>query len=697
MKRTAVALLALMLAVVSGCAAGGQKPASGEIRTRAAAYTNPVFEPKSSIPAEASDPMALKYNGEYYAYVTGGACGALRSTDLVKWEFLGPVVSDTASCWAPDVAHKNGVFYMYASTTRWGETEGDRRVRLYTATRPEGPFKYQADVTDHYSYDGHYFRASNGQEYLFWTRECLGSGVSPCGGNPNLVDTLTDMATLGGKPSLVGRPFDWECKGRCIFEAPQVFERAGLYYQLYSGGAYENETYGSGYARSSVVKGPDRLDDMSWRKMNQILKTVPNQVSGPGGSSWVKGPGNLEDWIIYHGRNKNAKGGLGRWLRIDSVMWSTDRFWLPGAPSYTEQPGPALPRFRDLFDRPDGSGLGEGWKAEAGQWAVKNGQALQSAAFGLARALAGEAADHYVVEANLRFEGAASGLAGVMGYYAGEEDWLQVLLRPADQAVVLRARVGGKEQAETVKRLTQQTRHDVFHQLLVRKNADRFDVVVDGLPITTLSFPFPEPGTAGLVTYDASATFDGYAFAHGWEDLFAVHVTQGLAGWGPAADGTKLAGRWSLKEGVPEQSSATGRAQAFKGSREWGSYQLTASLRPADPKTKGRIGLYAAYWDSRNYAALLLEPSTGQLVVRAEINGKTQKEQTIDLKQALGGALDFSAMHTLRVTKNGFDFFCDFDGVAVWKGRLELAQGQPGLLTEESAARYGSVLAVRWD
>lgn len=689
-----LAVLAAGALVLSACTGGRPERDGAETKSRAALYKNPVFEPKGSIPAEASDPMALKYNGEYYAYVTGGSCGVLHSKDLVTWEYLGPVTGDTASCWAPDVVYKNGTFYMYVSTTKWGQTEQDRRVRLYTAAEPQGPFTYQTDVTDHYSYDGHYFRASNGQEYLFWTRECLMSGMSPCSGNPNLVDTLTDMVKLGGRPARVGTPFGWECAGRCIFEAPQVLERDGRFYQIYSGGAYENETYGSGYATNTVVKGADGLNDYSWIKQNQILKSVSGEVSGPGGASWVKAPNNLEDWVIYHGRNRNNKGGPGRWLRIDPVAWGASRFWLPGAPSYTPQPGPGLPRFRDLFDRADQSGLGAGWQAVEGRWEISRGQAN---AAGQARTFLPEAASEYLLEANLRFEAGSSGLAGVYAYYADQENWLQALVRPADQALILRARVGGKEQPEAVHRLPGQPRAEFYHQLLVRKNADRFAIAFDQMPVASLSLAFGSPGATGLVVHDAAAAFDGIALAHGWEEFFTGSGGRGLTGWGAAGDGTKPAGQWQLKDGALEQGSAKGRSQIFKGSRDWAAYQATVSLQPLDPNAKGRYGLLAGYWDSRNYVEVLLDPATGDAVIGAAIGGERAKEERVPLGRLFEKGPDFAQPLALRVVKNGFAFRFELDGMLLLERSFALPSGQPGLVTVEGAARFDSILVVRLD
>ncbi|MGE5674469.1 MAG: family 43 glycosylhydrolase, partial [Mycobacterium leprae] len=247
--RTALGLLLIVL-VLAGCAAPPKA-----ISSRAGTFSNPVYVGgKDNLP-EAPDPTAIKYNGDYYAYVTGDPCLVLTSPDLVNWKLIGPMLQDRVNCWAPSVTYKNGTFYAYAATLQPGGGEPGRRVRLYTSQSPAGPFVLQGDVTDVYSYDPGYFMDTDGKEYLYWTETCDRLPID-CSGNANVVDQLVTMQKLSGHLTQVTEAEGWECKDRCIMEAPSVTRHNGLYYLLYSGSAYENENYANGWARSKVPMGP---------------------------------------------------------------------------------------------------------------------------------------------------------------------------------------------------------------------------------------------------------------------------------------------------------------------------------------------------------------------------------------------------------------------------------------------------------
>ena len=78
-------------------------------------YANPVYR------RYFADPFVLEHVGVYYAYGTAPppqrAIPALVSTNLVRWRALGDVLELAGAplrhCWAPEVAHRDGSFYMY--------------------------------------------------------------------------------------------------------------------------------------------------------------------------------------------------------------------------------------------------------------------------------------------------------------------------------------------------------------------------------------------------------------------------------------------------------------------------------------------------------------------------------------------------------------------------------------------------------
>src|SRR6185369_512690 len=60
-----------------------------------ASYGNPVIGDPRQVAHEIADPFVLKYNGEYYLYCSGDPITAYHSTDLVSWDFIGPVLGSS--------------------------------------------------------------------------------------------------------------------------------------------------------------------------------------------------------------------------------------------------------------------------------------------------------------------------------------------------------------------------------------------------------------------------------------------------------------------------------------------------------------------------------------------------------------------------------------------------------------------------
>src|ERR1700678_3862731 len=97
-------------------------------------YQNPVY------PFDFADPFVLKTSQGYYAYGTakpgpdGQIFPVLRSTDLVHWERLAgalkPLTNPQAfSYWAPEVAEKDGRYYLFYSAST-STSDADHRLRV---------------------------------------------------------------------------------------------------------------------------------------------------------------------------------------------------------------------------------------------------------------------------------------------------------------------------------------------------------------------------------------------------------------------------------------------------------------------------------------------------------------------------------------------------------------------------------------
>lgn len=318
-------------------------------------YLNPVYT--KSFP----DPFVIKFAGEYFAYCTGFAIeglvfGVLRSSDLVNWTAAGgamsPLENSPPYYWAPEVVYSNGRFYLYYSVGN----ETLMEIRVAVSDRPDGGFVDAGKrlTFEEFAIDAHVFTDDDGSRYMFYATDFLehthiGTGV--------VVDRMIDWYTLEGKPRPVTRAkYDWQVydpqrkeKGGVRWhtvEGPTVLKRKGLYYEMFSGGNWQNTTYGVSFAVTGDIRQPDEwLQFSDGKDVLPILRTIPDKVIGPGHNSVVRGPNNRELYCIYHRWLGNE-----RVMAIDRMDLAGRRIFITGA-SDTPQPAPFRPRIYERFRR----------------------------------------------------------------------------------------------------------------------------------------------------------------------------------------------------------------------------------------------------------------------------------------------------------------------------------------------------------
>lgn len=300
-------------------------------------HTNPVW------PGYLADPFAWYHEGFYYAVGTGpaGEGGArfplLCSEDLVNWRALGhalaavdPALGD--DFWAPEVAFDGGKFYLYYSV---GRGDVGHHLRVAVSERPEGPFVDAGKTLNDrakipFAIDAHPFRDDDGQWYLFYARDFLDCEGGFRAGTGLVVDRLIDMTRLAGEETTVMRArHDWQVYelNRPIhggiydwhtLEGATVRKRDGVYYCFYSGGCWQNETYGVDYAVADRVCGP--YLDTTPNSGPRVLRTLPGKVTGPGHNSIVTTPEG-EDYLVYHAWNDERTA---RQMCVDRLAWTEE-------------------------------------------------------------------------------------------------------------------------------------------------------------------------------------------------------------------------------------------------------------------------------------------------------------------------------------------------------------------------------------
>jgi beta-xylosidase len=296
-------------------------------------YCNPVY------PEYFADPFVVPTADGYVAVGTGRVVGdrvfeVLRSPDLVHWEHAGgalePLPAELTErlgddYWAPELVHLDGRWWMYYSV---GRGDVGHSLRVAVADGPAGPYTdCGVDLTpdERFAIDPHPFVDADGTAYLFYARDVL---EGPRVGTMLAVDVLTTPSSLSGDPRAVlapsadwqifrrqrpmyGQVYDWH-----TLEGPFVCHRQGRYVLFYSGGNWEEPTYGVSWAVADHPLGP-------WREepgTEPLLRTVPGHVIGPGHNSVVTGPDG-QDVLVYHAWDA---GGTARRMCIDPVRWTPE-------------------------------------------------------------------------------------------------------------------------------------------------------------------------------------------------------------------------------------------------------------------------------------------------------------------------------------------------------------------------------------
>ena len=311
-------------------------------------YTNPVY------PGTFADPFVLRHEDRYYAFGTGPSAEGrpfptLVSDDFVHWSPLGGALIpanglEEGDYWAPEVAYRDGTFFMVYSVG--GEDHVGHQLRVATSERPEGPYRDVGyplldPAAAPFAIDAHPYQDAGGHWHLYYARDLLDS---PRPGTSLVVAPWDDPFRLPTEFHVVARAsHDWQLYQRRrrmpqygtelyewhTLEGPFVVPHDGRLFLLYSGGNFGNESYGVDYLVADEVYGEYR--DNNEGAGARVLRTVPGHVIGPGHNSVVKGP-NDEDWMIYHAWDLE---GHGRHLCLDPLRWTDEGPRC--APTWTEQ------------------------------------------------------------------------------------------------------------------------------------------------------------------------------------------------------------------------------------------------------------------------------------------------------------------------------------------------------------------------
>ncbi len=260
--------------------------------------------------AQCSDMTSAQINGEERAFPL------LYSENFYDWKLLGgalrvPGFLGGGEFWAPETAYDGKYFYLYYSVSMEGLKH---RLRVARSLKPDGPYEDAGYLMEKpedcpFAIDAHAFRDDDGQWYLFYARDFVDTDKGYRAGTGLVMDRLINMTRLAGeerpvlrsradwqlfkaKRAMYGGIYDWH-----TLEGPCVRKRDGLYYCFYSGGCYENDTYGVDYGTSRNVLGP--YDDEGNQTGPRVMRTN-SKLIGPGHISIVSGPDDKTEYLAFH-------------------------------------------------------------------------------------------------------------------------------------------------------------------------------------------------------------------------------------------------------------------------------------------------------------------------------------------------------------------------------------------------------------
>jgi GH43 family beta-xylosidase len=598
-----------------------------------ATYQNPVY------PRSFPDPFVLKFRDQYFAYCTdfaedGSVFGVLRSPDLVHWEPLGgamtPLDPSPPFYWAPEVNYDNGKFYLYYSVG----PETTMEIRVAVSDRPDGGFVDSGHTLtkEDFAIDAHVFVDDDGTKYLFYATDFLDHTHI---GTGTVVDRMADWFTLTGDPHTVTRArYDWQVydpnrkeKGGVRWhtvEGPAVIKRKGSYYEMFSGGNWQNTTYGVSFAISDRIQSPDEwLQFSDGELVLPILRTQPGVIIGPGHNCIVRGPNNRELFCVYHRWTDH-----GRVMAIDRMDFAGDRLFVVG-PTDTPQPAPFMPQI-------DGIRFADPRWSKTGEWNFESDRVTGNGEIELTAVPPSFLCEVTVHCGDPLHDDGSFGLR-----FDADGGQVNVTLHP----ILNRALVEFPENSAgfgSIFQLPDDFEWNTDHRIRIEADHCRLNILLDGATLMVKTF-LSQPVEAVTIWSDGQTiAVTSFQLTVGFEELFDDTHPLAENGWDISDAVHRVHGGELLFE--------TGAECILRKGASLGSFEFAANLRSMDAVGPSSFfGLILNEASDTVFRFLIDRPA-----LAVDINGS---------RHALPAEVQLSIHHQLRILKHGGTARCYFDDV----------------------------------
>ncbi len=306
--------------------------------------------------APGADPGVVRHAGRYYFCepVTDNSIAIWTSERLtargqrrIIWR-APRRAWNSRLIWAPELHRLDGRWYIYYSAAAGAKDNASHRVGVLQSHSddPLGPYTDRGqiytgddpaacsgDTTPCGADSGR--RASNrwaidatvlelrGRRYLLWSgwpgrRDVQYLYIAPLA-NPST--TAGPRVRICDNATYAWERVDEDPRERGLHEAPQVLQRDGRVFLVYSCSGSWQPTYKLGLLE--LGGDGDPLKPANWTKHPEPVFQSTPEVRGVGHASFIQSPDGREDWLIYHAKISAAPG----WKRVVCVQrfgWHAD-------------------------------------------------------------------------------------------------------------------------------------------------------------------------------------------------------------------------------------------------------------------------------------------------------------------------------------------------------------------------------------
>jgi GH43 family beta-xylosidase len=310
----------------------------------AGTFQNPI--------APGADPWVIRHGEWYYWCLSENMLGVgiYRSATLTElgeritgWDApaVGPF---RAEVWAPELHFLDGRWYVYVAASNGDnanhrmivlEADGDLagaefqiKSELYTGDEIEsgGNSRWAIDGT---------ILEFDGQRYFLWSgwedhRDLQYLYIARMA-NPWTI--ASNRVRLCANDDFRWERVD-EATGRGLNEAPQVLQRDGRTFVVFSASASWEVSYKLGLLE---LVGDDPMNPAAWRKAPAPVLVASAATWGVGHCSFTTSPDGSEDWIAFHAKVERAPN-WNRAIHVQPFGWDVN-----GAPVFGEALAPGMP------------------------------------------------------------------------------------------------------------------------------------------------------------------------------------------------------------------------------------------------------------------------------------------------------------------------------------------------------------------